>query len=74
MTEQLIKYPTHMTIDLSGEHGNIFYLIGLCHDLLEQYGKPDEWQQFNDELLCKDYYQQLRVMVKWFGFMYINMP
>ncbi len=67
------KYPTGIIIDITGPEGNVYYLIGLCNDLMRKLElEPEEIKQFQEETEKLPYMLRLAVMQHWFGFIYIH--
>lgn len=68
-----VRYPTGLVIDLRGPHGNIFYLQGVCNQLIRDLDlSAEEKEEFARELEDKDYNSRLDIMQKWFGILYIG--
>lgn len=66
-------YPTGVVIKLSGPTGNIFYIQGICNQVMRELRlDATERNKFAEELEGKSYNERLQVMAKWFGFVYIN--
>lgn len=69
------KYPIGIVIDLHGPEGNIWHLRGMCKHILRQlHVDADTTQQFKYEIKNKKYSEQLDIMQKWFGIVYLNRP
>lgn len=65
--ETTVKYPD-ITIQLTGEDGNIFYILGRVRKLMKQHGILDQFRQFQDEVYESDNYNQaLQVVMTWFN-------
>jgi hypothetical protein len=52
-------------IDLTGPHGNAFYLLGTARNLAKQLGIPH--QPIEDDMMSGDYDNLLSVFDKHFG-------
>ncbi len=67
------KYPTDLIIDLTGPHGNIYFLAGLCQFLPQQLRlSEEETKLFNAELNGVNYSTRLKIMQKWFGISFVH--
>lgn len=68
------KYPTGIVIDLTGPHGNVFYLIGLANKLARELGlSAEEIAKFERDLAgAKTYHAHLALLRKWFGVVFVN--
>lgn len=61
---QVIKYP-EIQVQLSGQNGNAFVLMGIVSKALSRAGKGDEVKAFMDEAMAGDYDNLLRVCQSW---------
>lgn len=61
---QVIKYP-EIQVQLSGQNGNAFVLMGIVSKALRRAGKGDEVKAFMDEAMAGDYDNLLRVCQSW---------
>lgn len=60
-----MKYP-NVDVQLSGEDGNAFFIIGKTRRALRKAGVPDEEvEQFTEEAESSDYENLLRVVGEW---------
>lgn len=60
-----MKYP-NVDVQLSGEDGNAFFIIGRTRRALKKAGVPDrEIEQFTEEAQSGDYENLLRVVGGW---------
>jgi hypothetical protein len=60
------KYPD-ITIQLSGDDGNAFAILGKCHRAIRKAGLPrEEWLAFEDEATSDDYNHLLATAMLWF--------
>ncbi len=74
-TDQAIDaiYPTSIVINLSGPEGNIFYIQGVCKQVMRELRLDmAERNKFTQELEGKTYKERLQIMTKWFGFIFIG--
>lgn len=69
------KYPTGMIINVSGPHGNIYYLMGVCNRTIRELGlSSQERNEYEAELnAAEDYKARLKVMSKWFGIVFTGL-
>lgn len=59
------KYP-EVEVQLTGEDGNAFAILGAVNRALRQYGiEPSECEEFLTEAKSADYDNLLRVCMKW---------
>ncbi len=59
------KYP-HLTIELSGKDGNVFFILGRMSALLRTAGlSQEELDEFIKEATSKDYDHVLQTCMKW---------
>lgn len=59
------KYP-HVTVQLTGEDGNAFAILGRVRKELRRAGVPDtELKAFQDEATADDYDHLFRTCMKW---------
>jgi len=66
-------YPTGVVINLAGPMGNIFYIQGICNQVMHELRlDATERNKFEKELEGKRYKERLQIITKWFGFVYIN--
>ena len=64
MTE--IKYP-EITVELSGQDGNAFMILGLCKRALQRAHLPqEEIDKFMKEATSGDYNHLLATVMTWF--------
>ncbi len=62
-----IKYPD-VLVQLSGEDGNAFAVIGRCIEAARRGGvSSQELDTFKDEVSSGDYYNVLQTCMKWFN-------
>lgn len=67
------KYPTNIVIDISGEQGNSFAIMGCCQDIARKLFLPkEELEQFLKECTNGDYTNLLKTCQKWFGIIFLN--
>lgn len=60
-----VKFP-YVTVQLSGEDGNAFSIIGRVASALRKHGVPSEdVTQFTDEAMSGDYDNLLRTTMRW---------
>jgi hypothetical protein len=60
-----IRHP-EVTVQLTGENGNAFMIIGLVRQALRYAGVgDDEVSQFTDEATSGDYDNLLRTCMRW---------
>lgn len=60
------KYP-EISVQLSGEDGNVFSIIGRCRQAMKRAGLPVETiKEFTDEMASGDYDHALQTCFKWF--------
>jgi len=60
-----VKYPD-VVVQLSGEDGNAFLIIGRVQRLLRKAGvDKDEINHFVEEATAGDYYHLLRTVMQW---------
>lgn len=60
-----VKFP-HVTVQLSGEDGNAFSIIGRVASALRKGGASSEdVTQFTDEAMSGDYDNLLRTTMRW---------
>lgn len=59
------KKTTKIEIDLCGEQGNAFYLLGLADNLAKQIGFNSE--RIQSEMMSSDYENLIQVFDKYFG-------
>jgi len=59
------KTPKQIEIDLNGQQGNAFYLLGLANNLSKQLGLDAE--QVQKEMMSSDYENLIQVFDKNFG-------
>ena len=60
-----IKYPG-ITVQLTGENGNSFFIIGRVTRALRRNDVPtEEIKQFTDEAMSGDYDNILQTCMKW---------
>jgi len=60
-----MKYP-NVDVQLSGEDGNAFFIIGRVRRALRKAGVPDEEvEQFTEEAESSDYENLLQVAGEW---------
>ena len=69
------KYPTGLIVDVSGPHGNIYALIGMCNQIVRVLGlSPQEREEYETELNAAEVYKEkLKVMSKWFGIVFAGL-
>lgn len=60
------KYP-NITIDLVGEDGNAFSIIGRCTLALKRNGLSDQVEAFRSEATSGDYNKVLMTAMAWFS-------
>lgn len=60
------KYP-EITVQLSGEDGNIFHILGRIRSAMRQQGvDSDEIDRFSEQIAAaKSYDEALRVCIEW---------
>ena len=59
------KYP-HVSVQLSGEDGNAFFILGKVNRALSRAGVPkEERDAFRDEATSGDYDQLLQTAIRW---------
>ena len=62
----MIKYP-HVRVQMTGEDGNVFFVLGRCHKAAEKAGlTEDEFKAFLDECMSGDYEHLLATCTRWF--------
>lgn len=60
-----VKYPD-ITVNLVGQDGNVFNLMGICTKAMRKGGvSQEEIKQFREECMEGDYDHALRVMMSW---------
>ena len=59
------KYPD-ITIQLTGEVDNAFYILGRCHKAMVDAGLRKEYASFKAEATNGDYNHLLATVMKWF--------
>jgi hypothetical protein len=60
-----VKYPD-IEVQLTGEDGNAFSIIGRVRKALQRAGVPDaEIKEFSDEAMSGDYDNVLQTAMKW---------
>lgn len=60
------KYPD-VTVQLDGEDGNAFMIIGRCLKAAKKAGVPeDDLRRFREEAAAGDYGHLLQTCMKWF--------
>jgi hypothetical protein len=61
-----VKYP-HITVQLSGEDGNPFFILGKMKRALTRDADAGEaaWLKFRDEATSGDYDHLLQTCMKW---------
>lgn len=59
------KAPNRLVIDLTGPHGNAFYLLGMARKLSEQFGM--DFSEISKEMQAGDYENLVAVFDKHFG-------
>jgi hypothetical protein len=66
-TEQIgPKYP-EVEIQLTGEDGNVFNIIGRCTGAARRAGIPkEEISVFRNEMMSGDYDHALQTVMRWF--------
>ena len=65
LTELEPKYP-EVSVQLTGEDGNAFFIIARVRHALKNAGvSTDEIDQFVDEAMSGDYSNVLRTAMKW---------
>lgn len=53
-------------VELIGEDGNIFNLVGKCSKALKRAGLPEQARKMQDEIFaCKNYDAALRILMKY---------
>lgn len=61
-----VKFP-HVRVDLAGQDGNAFNIIGLCNRAAYRAGLSDrEVKEFLDEATSGDYDHLLATCMRWF--------
>lgn len=64
MTEP--RYPD-ITIPLTGEDGNVFFIMGRCTKALRRAGaEKSEIKEFTNQMTAGDYDHALQTVMKWF--------
>ena len=67
------KYPTDLVLDLTGPEGNVYYLIGVCNNVMRSLGfNQEDIAEFKTDTDNLPYEQRLAKMQEWFGFVYIT--
>lgn len=61
-----IKYP-NINIDLVGEDGNAFSIIGRCTRALKRNGLNDQVETFRKQATSGDYNNVLKTVMIWFS-------
>jgi hypothetical protein len=59
------KYPD-ITIQLTGEDGNAFYILGKCHKAMVEAGLREEYATFREDATNGDYNHLLTTVMRWF--------
>jgi len=60
------KYP-QITVHLSGQDGNAFYIIGRCRRAMREANlDASEIRQFQEEAMQGDYNHLLQTCMRWF--------
>ena len=60
-----IKYP-EIKVQLSGEDGNAFFIIGRVRKAMKRAGVPqEEIEKYSDECTSGDYDHLLQTTMKW---------
>jgi hypothetical protein len=61
-----VKYP-HVHVQLTGNNGNAFCILGLCQSAARKAGVPNEQiKAFKDEATASDYDHLLATCMRWF--------
>ena len=61
----VIKHP-EITVQLVGQNGNVFNLMGIVANALRKIGFGEEVQEFiTDVTSSKSYHEALAVMMRW---------
>lgn len=61
-----VKYP-NINIELVGEDGNAYSILGRCTLALKRNGLRDEVEAFRTEAMSGDYDNLLRTVMAWFS-------
>ena len=61
-----MKYP-EIEIDLTGEDGNAFSIIGRCSLAMKRAGLSNEIDEFITQAKSADYDNLLRTVMEWFS-------
>ena len=60
-----VKYPD-VTVQLTGEDGNAFFIIGRIRQALRRHGVPqEEIEEFCEEAMSGDYNHVLNTAMRW---------
>lgn len=60
-----VKYPD-VTVQLTGEDGNAFFIIGRIRQALRRHGVPqEEIEAFCEEAMSGDYNHVLNTAMRW---------
>lgn len=59
------KYPG-ITIQLTGEDSNAYYILGRCHKAMVKAGLREEYATFKEEATSDDYQHLLATVMRWF--------
>lgn len=54
-----------VTVQLTGEDGNVFRIMGAITQAMSKAGHGDKINQFREEVMSGDYNNALRVCMKW---------
>lgn len=60
------KYP-NINIELVGEDGNAFSILGRCTQALKRNGLNDQVEAFREQATSGDYDNLLRTVMAWFS-------
>ena len=65
MTEKTVRFPD-VTVQLSGEDGNAFFILGKVFKALCRAGATNqELKEFDEQAKCGDYNNLLRTCMEW---------
>lgn len=63
----MVKYP-EIKINLTGEDGNAFFILGRCKGAMKNAGLPEEtMNSFYKEATSRDYNHLLHTCMEWFN-------
>lgn len=66
MTDDLVPKFPDVHVDLSGEDGNVFMIIGRVRRALRNGGATDaQIEAFGHEMMASDYDAALRTVMRW---------